>query len=160
MIQECSVKGIIPEFTLITVCSHNNASCSQCLGVAGAKCLWCNTDNSCKAYPLSKMLPPKDVCALDKARWGVCWLNFKALIIGVSTVGGLIILTITCCCVYCCCCRGKGKKYSEEDARYNAQKMERKAKSDERRSERKDRLDEIRRKYGLVKDEQYHRFES
>ena len=39
-------------------------------------------------------------------------------------------------------------RYAKEDARYDAQKMERKAKNDERRSERKERLDEIRRKYG------------
>lgn len=39
-------------------------------------------------------------------------------------------------------------RYVKEDARFNAQKMERKARNDERRTERKERLDEIRRKYG------------
>lgn len=143
------------------LCGQHNKSCDDCLGVPGAKCLWCKSDSSCKAYPTSKVLPPKSLCALDEARWGVCWLNFEALIIGVSTVGGIIILTITCCCVYCCCCRGGNKrKYAKEDARYDAQKMERKAKNDERRSERKERLDEIRRKYGLMKDEPYQRFDA
>ncbi|KAK7109313.1 pituitary tumor-transforming gene 1 protein-interacting protein-like [Littorina saxatilis] len=139
----------------------SNGTCDQCLGVAGAKCLWCNSDKSCQLYPYKKVLPPKGMCALDEARWGVCWLNFEALIIGVSVTGGIIILAVTICICRCCCCGGKNKrKYDKDDARYDAQKMERKAKSDDRKSERKERLDEIRRKYGLMKDEPYQRFDA
>ena len=40
------------------------------------QCLWCKSDSSCKAYPTSKVLPPKSLCALDEARWGVCWCQY------------------------------------------------------------------------------------
>lgn len=143
------------------LCAQHNKSCDDCLGVAGAKCLWCKSTSKCVAYPANKILPPSKICALDDARWGVCWLNFEALIISMGVVGGVILLTITCCCVYCCCCRGgNNKKYEREEARYNNKKMERKARNEERRAERKDRLDEIRRKYGLMKDEPYQRFDA
>ncbi|XP_005089476.1 pituitary tumor-transforming gene 1 protein-interacting protein [Aplysia californica] len=141
-------------------CKQYNGSCDKC--VSDAKCMYCYTDDSCQLYPAGDVLPPSTMCALDEARWGVCWLNFEALIISVSVIGGVIILTIVVCCIYCCCCRGKNKKkFEREDARYEQQKMERKTKQDERRSERKSRLDEIRRKYGLVKDEApYQRFDA
>jgi len=152
--------SIITTLTPDELCAMNNGSCDECLGVAGAKCLWCNSDKSCQAYPISSVLPTK-LCSLDKARWGVCWLNFEAMIISVSVIGGIIILALTVCICRCCCCRGNNKRrYEKEDARQNAQKMERKAKSDARREERKERLDEIRRKYGLMKDEPYQRFDS
>jgi len=118
------------------------------------QCMFCKTDGSCKLYPTGKILPPSSMCALDEARWGVCWLNFEALIISVSVIGGAIILAITTFCICCCCCRGRSKRRNaKEDARYDDQKMERKARQDERRHERKGRLDEIRRKYGLMKDD-------
>jgi hypothetical protein len=141
-------------------CQQHNGSCDKC--VSNARCLYCYTDNKCTLYPSSKILPSSGVCALDKARWGVCWLNFEALIISLSVIGGVIIIT-SICCVYCCCCRGGGKaKFEREDAKFESQKMERKAKQDERRADRQGRLDEIRRKYGLVKDENtpYQRFDS
>ncbi|KAK7499396.1 hypothetical protein BaRGS_00009371 [Batillaria attramentaria] len=123
-------------------------------------CLWCKSNSHCMLYPVSEILPNKH-CALDKARWGVCWMNFEAMIISVSVIGGVIILAIVGCVCYCCCCRGGSKrKYEKDDARYSAQKMERKAKADERKAERKERLDEIRRKYGLMKDEPYQRFDA
>lgn len=42
-------------------------------------------------------------------------------------------------------------RLEREEAKFESQKMERKAKQDERRAERKGRLDEIRRKYGRIK---------
>ncbi|XP_076435304.1 pituitary tumor-transforming gene 1 protein-interacting protein-like [Babylonia areolata] len=142
------------------LCAQHNTSCEDCLGVGGAKCLWCESNSRCMAYPAGSILPSKHLCALDEARWGVCWLNFQALIISMSVVGGIIILTIVCCVCCCCCCRGGNKaKYDKEEARYNNRTMERKAKNEERRAERKERLDEIRRKYGLMRDEPYQRFD-
>lgn len=153
--------GHLTTMTPEELCNSKNASCDACIGAPGAKCLWCNSDSSCKPYPTSKILPPSDMCALEDARWGVCWLNFKAMIIAVAVIGGVLFITITSCCVYCCCCRGgNNQKHDKEDARYNTQKMERKAKSDERKAERKEKLDEIRRKYGLMKDEPYQRFDA
>ncbi|XP_025093702.1 LOW QUALITY PROTEIN: pituitary tumor-transforming gene 1 protein-interacting protein-like [Pomacea canaliculata] len=143
------------------LCGKHNTSCDDCLGVSGAKCLWCKSDSSCKPYPYSKVLPSAHECALSEARWGVCWLNFEALIIAVSVIGGVIVLTITCCCIYCCCCRGNNQKKYDKDQHDDEQKLERKAKQDERRAERQSRLDEIRRKYGLMKDDApYQRFDA
>ncbi|CAG5119099.1 unnamed protein product, partial [Candidula unifasciata] len=87
-------------------CQRHNGKCEDCVG--NAKCLYCYSDNKCLLYPIGKILPPSDVCALDKARWGVCWVNFEALIISVSVIGGVIIITAACCC-YCCCCRSNNK---------------------------------------------------
>ncbi|KAK6166712.1 hypothetical protein SNE40_023344 [Patella caerulea] len=141
-------------------CAQYNGSCSDCVGAP--KCLYCNADDLCKPYPFKDVIPSSSVCPLSKARWTVCWLNFEAMLISVGVLGGIILLTITCCCVYCCCCRGGNKnRYDKEDAKWERQKKDRKEKAEERKMERKDRLDEIRRKYGLVKeDNAYERFDA
>ncbi|XP_050388768.2 pituitary tumor-transforming gene 1 protein-interacting protein isoform X2 [Patella vulgata] len=143
-------------------CAQYNGSCSDCVGAPKARCLYCNADEVCKPYPFKDVIPSSSVCPLSKARWTVCWLNFEAMLISVGVLGGIILLTITCCCVYCCCCRGGNKKrYDKEDAKWERQKKDRKEKAEERKMERKDRLDEIRRKYGLVKeDNAYERFDA
>ncbi|RUS91568.1 hypothetical protein EGW08_000683 [Elysia chlorotica] len=141
-------------------CAALNSSCSDCVG--NSKCMYCYSGSKCMPYPSGKILPPSSMCALDKARWGTCLVNFEALLISMGVIGGVILLTVTCCLIYCCCCRGKSsKKYAKEDAKYESQKMERKAKQEERRSERRSRLDEIRMKYGLMKDDSapYSRFD-
>uniref|UniRef100_A0A0B7APQ8 PSI domain-containing protein n=1 Tax=Arion vulgaris TaxID=1028688 RepID=A0A0B7APQ8_9EUPU len=141
-------------------CATLSASCDTCL--KNDKCLYCNTNNTCMLYPHGKILPSSSDCALDEARWLVCWLNFEAMIISVGVIGGVIILTITFCCIYCCCCRNGGRKQQErEDRKLDTQKMERRTKQDERRTERKGRMDDIRKKYGLMKDDApYQQFDS
>ncbi|KAK3802251.1 hypothetical protein RRG08_004539 [Elysia crispata] len=137
-------------------CARLNSSCSDCVG--NSKCLYCYTGSKCMVYPSGKILPPSSMCDLDKARWGTCVVNFKALLISMGVIGGVILLTVTFFCIYCCCCRGKNtKKYEREDAKYESQRMERKAKQEERRNERRSRLDEIRMKYGLSKNDDYQR---
>lgn len=114
-------------------------------------------------YPTGKVLPPSSMCPLSEARWGTCVVNFEALLISMGVIGGVILLIVTGCCIYCCCCRGRNnKKYEKEDAKYESQRMERKAKQEERRNERRSRLDEIRMKYGLMKDDSgpYSRFDA
>ncbi|XP_007946903.1 pituitary tumor-transforming gene 1 protein-interacting protein [Orycteropus afer afer] len=72
-------------------CSQNsNRTCEECL--KNVSCLWCNTNNACLDYPVRKILPPGSLCKLSSARWGVCWVNFEALIIAMSVVGGAILL--------------------------------------------------------------------
>ncbi|GFN80510.1 pituitary tumor-transforming gene 1 protein-interacting protein, partial [Plakobranchus ocellatus] len=142
-------------------CNALNASCSDCLG--NSKCMYCYTDNTCKLYPSGKIIPPSSYCALDKARWGTCLVNFEALLISMGVIGGVLLLTITGCCIYCCYCRkGKNKRYEREDAKFESQRMERKARQEERRNERRSRLDEIRMKYGLMKEDSapYTRFDA
>ncbi|KAK3108691.1 hypothetical protein FSP39_013483 [Pinctada imbricata] len=140
-------------------CTSAKKTCDECL--KSAKCLWCHTDSSCKPYPTGHILPKSSDCALNDARWGVCWVNFKVLLIVMGCIGGIIILAVTICICYCCCCRKKNKaKYAKEDAKWERQKQERKDKADERKAERRARNDEIRRKYGLIKDNTpYQRFE-
>ncbi|KAF5880162.1 pituitary tumor-transforming 1 protein-interacting protein-like, partial [Clarias magur] len=119
-------------------------SCDSCL--KNVSCLWCYTNNTCTLYPVSHLLPPASVCKLSQARWGVCSVNFEALIIAMAVILGVILLAITLCCCYCCCrCgRSSGPAHIEEDI---VRKRERERQADERRAERRSRYNEIRKKY-------------
>uniref|UniRef100_A0A8C9L3S6 PTTG1 interacting protein n=1 Tax=Pavo cristatus TaxID=9049 RepID=A0A8C9L3S6_PAVCR len=114
------------------------------------QCLWCASSRRCVPYPVRRILPPADLCELRSARWGVCWVNFEALIIAMSVVGGMILIMLVVCC--CCCCKKKSKKQVSEWAVPSSPKE---------RAEMKSRHDEIRRKYGLFKEENpYAKFEN
>ncbi|XP_040899408.1 pituitary tumor-transforming gene 1 protein-interacting protein [Toxotes jaculatrix] len=142
----------------ITPCSaHKN--CDTC--VPHAKCLWCFTTNNCTEYPVSWLLPPSSVCQLSQARWGVCWLNFEALIIALAVLGGTILLSIAVCCC-CCCCKKRPSGPDRDEERFARKREEIKQRSEERKVERKARHDEIRRKYGLMvdSDHPYSKFEN
>lgn len=142
---------------------HTGSTCEDCLK-EGASCLWCNTGKKCLDYPVKHVIPTSDDCALSAARWGVCWLNFEAMIISCSIIGGLLLISITLCmckCCGCCCFKKNNSKYLREQQQMDRQRQDRKMRQDERRSERKMRNDEIRRKYGLSPSEpQYHKFEN
>ncbi|KAM4697847.1 LOW QUALITY PROTEIN: pituitary tumor-transforming gene 1 protein-interacting protein [Rhinophrynus dorsalis] len=135
-----------------------NTSCDNCL--KNVSCLWCNTNSKCMEYPVRNILPPSSLCKLKDARWGVCWVNFEALIITFSVVGGVLVLSLVVCC-YCCCCRKKKKNESnQDDERAVREKQERQARQEERRAQMKTRHDEIRKKYGLFKeDNPYSKFD-
>ncbi|MCI4391109.1 hypothetical protein PGIGA_G00130400 [Pangasianodon gigas] len=136
------------------------SSCDSCL--KNVSCLWCYTNDTCTVYPVAHLLPPASVCKLSQARWGVCSVNFEALIIAMAVLLGVLLLAVTVCC--CCCCRRCGRssrpdRIEEEIAR----KRERDRQlSDERRAERRARHDEIRKKYGLMSDSDhpYSKFEN
>ncbi|XP_014676061.1 PREDICTED: pituitary tumor-transforming gene 1 protein-interacting protein-like, partial [Priapulus caudatus] len=145
-----------PTLTTLTPaeeCTSRNASCETC--VEDVRCLYCFKDKSCKLYPKETILPGNDVCPLGEARWGpkLCWFNLKALIISMAVVAGTILVSV-CCCVYCCCCRSKGnkEKYEREDAREVSRREERRQQHEMRMAERTENNDNIRRKYGLLKD--------
>ncbi|CAN0356824.1 unnamed protein product [Lampetra planeri] len=129
--------------------SLNDSSCEKCL--KNVTCLWCNTNSRCMDYPVKRILPHTEDCALSAARWGVCWVNFEALIIAMSVVGGILLLGLATCCY--CCCRSRKSGPTREDVRLHQQQEERRAQSEERRADRKARHDEIRKKYGLIKDD-------
>ncbi|XP_053326711.1 pituitary tumor-transforming gene 1 protein-interacting protein [Spea bombifrons] len=142
-----------------TECSSlSNTTCERCL--KNVTCLWCNTDSKCVDYPVKNILPPSSLCKLSDARWGVCWVNFEALIITMSVVGGAIILSVVVCC--CCCCRKKKSRSSAVDnEKATRENEERRARQEERRAQMKTRHDEIRKKYGLFKEENpYTKFDS
>uniref|UniRef100_F6V6X5 PTTG1 interacting protein n=1 Tax=Equus caballus TaxID=9796 RepID=F6V6X5_HORSE len=123
-------------------------------------CLWCNTNKACLDYPVTKILPPGSLCKLSSARWGVCWVNFEALIITMSVLGGAVLLGVAVCC--CCCCRRKkSRKPDKSEEKAMREREERRIRQEERRAEMKSRHDEIRKKYGLFKEENpYARFEN
>ncbi|NXM21483.1 PTTG protein, partial [Ploceus nigricollis] len=130
---------------------YTNRSCEECL--KNVTCLWCASSRRCMEYPVRRILPPADLCELRSARWGVCWVNFEALIIAMSVVGGtLLIMLGVCCC--CCCCKKKSKKQvlgpDKDDERAAREREKRRVRQEERRAEMKSRHDEIRRKYGTV----------
>ncbi|XP_070768218.1 pituitary tumor-transforming gene 1 protein-interacting protein [Enoplosus armatus] len=142
-----------------TPCSAHK-SCDTC--VPHAQCLWCFTTNNCTKYPVSWLLPPASVCQLSQARWGVCWLNFEALIIAFAVLGGTILISIIVCCCCCCCCKKRQSGPDRDEERLARRREEIKQRSEERKGERKARHDEIRKKYGLIvdSDHPYSKFEN
>ncbi|XP_076869293.1 pituitary tumor-transforming gene 1 protein-interacting protein [Brachyhypopomus gauderio] len=138
-------------------------TCDACL--ANVTCLWCQTNATCMDYPVSYVIPPSSVCKLSQARWGVCWVNFEALIIAMAVVCGVLLLAITVCC--CCCCYRCGRtrhssRLDPYEGEYARKREEIRQRSDERKAERKTRHDEIRKKYGLIPDTDhpYSKFEN
>uniref|UniRef100_A0A5F9CXX9 PSI domain-containing protein n=1 Tax=Oryctolagus cuniculus TaxID=9986 RepID=A0A5F9CXX9_RABIT len=133
--------------SLTRACSQNtNKTCEECL--KNVSCLWCNTNKACLDYPVTKVLPPASLCKLSSARWGVCWVNFEALIITMSVMGGTVLLGIAVCCCCCCCRRKRSRKPDKSDERAMREREERRVRQEERRAEMKSRHDEIRKKYG------------
>ncbi|XP_075685818.1 pituitary tumor-transforming gene 1 protein-interacting protein [Rhinoderma darwinii] len=142
-----------------TECSQmSNTTCESCL--KNVTCLWCNSNRKCLDYPVKNILPPSSLCKLKDARWGICWVNFEAVIIAVSVVGGVLILSVIICC--CCCCRKKKSRSSSlETEKSMREKEERKVRQEERRVQMKSRHDDIRKKYGLFKeDNPYSKFDN
>ncbi|XP_028848256.1 PTTG1 interacting protein b [Denticeps clupeoides] len=136
--------------------SKSNTSCEECL--KNVTCLWCQANQRCVDYPVRTILPPHSLCPLAEARWGLCWVNFQALIITMSVIGGAIIISVFVCCFCCCKCEKIGNK--KQDERVERQADPWKACREERKVEMRARHDEIRKKYGLSKENPYSRFEN
>ncbi|KAK3541574.1 hypothetical protein QTP86_031653 [Hemibagrus guttatus] len=90
-------------------------SCDSCL--KNVSCLWCYTNDTCTVYPVSHLLPPASVCKLSQARWGVCSVNFEALIIAMAVLVCVVLLAVSVCCCYCCrrCGRSSRSDRIEEE---------------------------------------------
>ncbi|GAB1608743.1 pituitary tumor-transforming gene 1 protein-interacting protein-like [Argonauta hians] len=140
-------------------CPMFNKSCDKC--VASVKCMYCYVDNTCLPYPVGSILPKTSRCPFSKTRWSNCLINFEALLISMGVLAGIFLLSCSLCVYFCCCRKNKRLKYMAEEIRFERQKEERRAKSDERKQERQLRNDEIRKKYGLFKEENpYTRFDA
>ncbi|XP_006169536.1 pituitary tumor-transforming gene 1 protein-interacting protein [Tupaia chinensis] len=151
--------SVAPEPPGAACSQKTNTTCEECL--KNVSCLWCNTNKACLDYPVRKILPPASLCQLSSARWGVCWVNFEALIIAMSVVGGTLILGVAVCCCCCCCKKKRSRKLDRGDEKAMREQEERRIRQEERRAEMKSRHDEIRKKYGLFKEENpYARFEN
>ncbi|KFO28083.1 Integrin beta-2 [Fukomys damarensis] len=86
-------------------------------------------------------------------------VNFEALIITMSVLGGSVVLGISVACCCCCCRRKRSRKPDKSDERAMREQEERRVRQEERRAEMKSRHDEIRRKYGLFKEKNpYEKF--
>ncbi|KAJ8410106.1 hypothetical protein AAFF_G00211470 [Aldrovandia affinis] len=134
----------------------SNSTCEECL--KDVSCLWCKTTKRCINYPVKTILPPHSLCPLAEARWGLCWVNFQALIIAMSVIAGIIIIAVLVCCFCCCKCENIGSKRVE--AKMEKQTDKRKVRQDERKAEMKMRHEEIRKKYGLAGANPYSKFEN
>ncbi|XP_022079839.1 pituitary tumor-transforming gene 1 protein-interacting protein-like isoform X2 [Acanthaster planci] len=143
-----------PATTMPDTCSAHNGSCEKCVSFPGAKCFYCETTKICAKYPAQEIFPTK-YCALSEARWGVCFLNFEALIIAMGVIGGVLLIGLVTC-IYCCCCRSGSNraKMDREELEYARKKAERQVRRGRTKAERKAKNDEIRRKYGLLKNEE------
>ncbi|KAG7330720.1 hypothetical protein KOW79_004689 [Hemibagrus wyckioides] len=133
----------------------SNTSCTEC--VSNITCLWCTQTRQCLDYPVKTVLPSHSLCPLNDARWGNCWVNFQALIITMCVIGGVIIISVLICCFCCCKCENIGSKRTDERVEREAEV--RRVRHEERKAEMRSRHDEIRRKYGLMKENPYSRFE-
>ncbi|XP_064456284.1 pituitary tumor-transforming gene 1 protein-interacting protein-like isoform X2 [Ornithodoros turicata] len=135
------------------VCAQkSNTSCSDCLA-AGTGCYFCSETRRCGYYPYRKIIPSHDECAsFSEVYWGVCFISLQATVITISVVVALLLISITVCC--CVCCRKRNKrKWMREMAHLEDERKERQQRSEGRRAERRMKTDEIRKKYGLVKDD-------
>ncbi|XP_077555127.1 pituitary tumor-transforming gene 1 protein-interacting protein-like [Haemaphysalis longicornis] len=145
-----------------TACSMKaNASCADCLA-AGTGCYYCSASRKCGYYPYKRLIPSHDECAyFSEVYWGVCFISLQGSVIAIGVVVGTVLLAISVCCCWCCCCRkSNNSKWLRDMASMEEERRQRQERSDERRAERKARTDDIRRKYGLVRDETpYTRFD-
>ncbi|XP_076826018.1 uncharacterized protein LOC143471599 isoform X2 [Clavelina lepadiformis] len=123
-------------------------TCGECVGFETYQCLWCTKNEKCLPYPFRKFLPQASDCEWTHARWGVCWMDFRALVIAVSVIGGILFLIICCCLVrccrcvkdcvdvVCCCCKCNCKERSERKKELlQLQRLERKLESQAKRQE-------------------------
>ncbi|XP_061752099.1 PTTG1 interacting protein a [Nerophis ophidion] len=134
--------------------SKNGTSCEECL--RNVTCLWCIRTSSCMTYPVRTILPPHALCPLNDARWGLCWINFRNLIITLSVLGAVLIIAFLVCLFCCCKCENFGA--SRFAAKMERQVNRTKSKQEERRAEMKQRHQEVRKKYGLNGPNPYSKF--
>ncbi|KAJ3597762.1 hypothetical protein NHX12_001279 [Muraenolepis orangiensis] len=135
-------------------------TCDTC--VQSTQCLWCYTNNTCALYPVGHLLPTPADCPLSHARWGVCWVNFEALIIAMAMLAGSLLIGLSACCCWCFCCRRRRSGPDQDEERFARRREEIKQRSEERNVDRKTRHEDIRKKYGLMADSNlpYNKFEN
>nr|XP_061799743.1 pituitary tumor-transforming gene 1 protein-interacting protein-like [Nerophis lumbriciformis] len=143
----------------LSTCVKSNSSCAQCLH--DASCLWCESSQQCMDYPVHFIVPPSSLCPMNDARWGLCWVNLKVVLITLTSLAGLVLLALLVCCMCCCCRRRRQQQISDDGEVLRAEQKtrERIARQKERRMEMQLRHDKIRQKYGLTKDPPYSRLD-
>jgi len=137
-------------------CEIHNGDCKAC--IAKSECYYCSEKSACHYHIESLISDSK--CKIKDVYFLTCKMSLKVMIILIGILAGIVTLIIIIVCCYCCC-KKKGIKLSKDDLKWARQKEERKQISAERRKERTERADEMRKKYGLVKDSNpYQRFDA
>lgn len=138
-------------------CDSYSGQCDEC--VKHKQCYYCQSDEKCNKYPAKEIIPSEE-CSFKSIRYFTCSISFMVLMILIGTLSAIVLLIILCVCCYCCCKR-KGIKLSKDEIKFARQREERKARAEERKKERASRTEEIRRKYGLMRDDNpYERFDA
>ena len=137
--------------------------CKSCLNYNGTDCFWCASTGLCMK---KDGILPKGCKSVDWRYYDNCSVPGYVWVIVIPVICCVILIALGCF-FYCCCCRCKTSKRGaqNEETKFHRKRMELKAKHAERRAERKLKTDEIRRKYGLDKDDgssasRYHQFEN
>ena len=130
-----------------SVCAKHN-ECETCVK-EGAKCVWCTPTDTCMVYDTKKILPQ----GCPKKDWylGQCLMSGMVLVIAVPLVA-FFLLFCCCCCVYCKCCRDK-EGWKRIESKMAARQRDREDRNMERKLDRQRRNDEVRKKYGLLKNQ-------
>lgn len=137
-------------------CEVHNNDCNAC--VERSQCYYCSSTDECH-YHIDKAVV-EGVCDVTHMYLFTCKANVKIMLIIIGVLSGIAFLMILIVCCYCCC-KKKGVKLSKDDIKWARQREERKQIAAERRKERAERTDEIRKKYGLVKNSNpYQRFDA
>lgn len=139
------------------VCQKSNSSCKDCVSNSG--CYYCYKTKSCYVYPVKSLKPYEKCGELKDMAWKTCLVDFKVLIIVLSSVGGTILLiSIICCC--CLCKKVRRAQLRRQIEKWERRRTDQKAMQEERRNERELKRNQIREKYGLSPNSNpYSRFD-
>lgn len=155
-----STFSVIPNTTTVAPdisCEAHNNDCKAC--VQNSKCYFCGENNECHTHVEKAIVDGK--CNMKNAYFYTCTITFRNLMIIAGVLCGIPVLIILILCCYCCCCKKRGLKLSKDDLKWARQREERQQIAAERRKERAERTEEIRKKYGLVRDSNpYQKFDA
>jgi len=137
--------------------------CQTCL--ANLDCGYCGTAKTCFLYrPSSPFDAP---CPISDQKYQTCIGNFKVWAIVIGVVVGIVVLTvIVLICCFCRKCKKRSVRREErrqerQQQQVDQQSTERQAAAEARTAERADMADQLRMKYGILKEKEntdYTRF--
>lgn len=139
--------------------AKSGTNCDECLGLNG--CAYCDDSKICV---LDSLFSTKKPCDLEHLHEKTCFANARTLAIILGCAGGavliLIIVVIICLCRKCK--RNKLMKEQRHEAMAEQNRQERRAAAEVRSSDRARSADQLRMKYGILRDKEnaadYKRF--
>ncbi|CAF1047475.1 unnamed protein product [Rotaria sp. Silwood1] len=130
--------------------TQSNKDCKSCLNISG--CAYCKNNKQCFPYKLGQTTP----CSTSDLQTVTCIATVKTWIIILGSVGG-VVLIIVLIIIWCICRKCKQRSILSDIKRQNEndQRMEeRRAAAEVRSTERNRVADQIRMKYGLLKEKE------